>query len=746
MARIITAEKPSVGRTYAEILGATNQGDGYIEGNGWIVTWSFGHLIEMLYPEAYDESMKKWSMDTLPFMPEKYKYGVIKSAAKQYKVVKELYNGKTFPDIEAIYYAGDSGREGLYIQMLIRMLAGHKPGIDERVVWIDSQTEAEVKRGIREAKPVSDYKLQTDAGFMRAIEDFLIGINFSRAFSLKYGSLIQTDTSYRAFAVGRVMTAVLGMVVEREIAIRNFIPTEFYRVVSQITVNGVPVEAEWRITEQSKFYNSPAIYNNNGFLKEDDAKSFIASLGPTVTIKNVELKEEKKSAPLLFNLSELQAECTKRFHLSPDQTLDVAQSLYEKKLTTYPRTSARVLTTAMAVEIENNLQGLGRIDDFTKTINYILEKGTYKGLEKTKYVDDSKVTDHYAIIPTGEGSISQLTQTEIAIYDLICKRFLSIFLPPAIYKKVSIEKSVGTETFFAGGKMLASKGYMSVYGCPEEKEEKLERLQAMAILKTGQTYDAAYNTANGVTTPPKRYTSGSLVLAMENAGNLIEEEELREQIKTTGIGTEATRAETISKLISNGYIKCNKKTQIVEPEDIGFMIYEVVKVTVPSLLSPKMTASWEKGLTGIEDGSVSYLEYRKKMEQYVESTIEKLKAEDHTEEAKAALKALGVELKVAPKRGETTEFKCPVCGGALKTSKFGYICENWKKDDPSACQFGIGMFSGKKIPDAEIKKLLAGKPTGKISGFKKKAGGTYSAKLILKDDYKIGFYDEKGKR
>lgn len=736
--KIIIAEKPSVMRTYSEILGANNKENGYAEGNGWVVTCTFGHLIEMLYPDAYDEELKKWKLENLPFIPTDYKYGVIKSVVKQYKVVKDLYNGKIFPDIEAIYYAGDSGREGLYIQMLVRMMAGHKPGVEERVVWIDSQTEAEVKRGIREAKPVSEYKNLSDAGYMRAIEDYLIGMNFSRALSVKYGSLIQTSNEYRAFAVGRVMTCVLGMIVDLEKRIRAFKPTPFYRVLANVSKGSASIDLEWKATEKSKYFESPTLYKNNGFLKEADAEAFIGTLADNLKVVSVQHKEEKKSAPLLFNLAELQAECTKRFHISPDKTLEIAQSLYEKKLTTYPRTDARVLTTAIAMEIEENVCGLSSYPSFSKTAEYIISNKAHKGLEKTKYTDDSKVTDHYAIIPTGICDISRLEDIELAVFELICRRFLSIFLPPAVYKKVQIEATSGNESFFAGGKVLANKGYLAVYGSPEEKDDNIEQMQALAQIREDDVLAATYRTAKGETTAPKRYTSGNLILAMENAGKLIEDEELREQIKGSGIGTSATRGDIIKKLVSNGYIKINNKTQIVEPEDVGFMICEIVNATIPSMLSPQMTASWEKGLSGIEKGSISYAEYREKMEQYVRTTIAKIKDEDHTAEAVNALASLGITITPPKKLGEVTDITCPVCGGKLKTSKFGYICENWKKDDPNACGFGIGEIAGKKLSEDQVRKLISKKELGPIKGFKKKDGKTFEATLIIEDG-KVAF-------
>ena len=746
MKHIIIGEKPSVGRTYADILGVTHKEDGYMESEEWIVTWAVGHLVKLSYPEKYDEKYEKWNLDDLPFLPEKYKYEVIQDVRKQFAVIKKLYNRS---DIDCIYLAGDSGREGLYIMELILMLTGHAPGIALKVVWLDSQTEAEVLKGIREAKPLSDYNLLADSGYMRAIEDYAVGINFSRALSLLYGKILNNAVSsdkYIPISVGRVMTCVLGMIVQREYEISSFKPTTFYKIHSKIEVEGHPFTAEWKVTTDSKMREASGLYNNNGFLKEEDAKKFIETLSKSVSIKNVSTTTEKKKSPLLFNLAELQSECSKRFKINPAKTLEVAQSLYEKKLTTYPRTDARVLSTAIGMEIEKNLQGLkaAALDDkLSEHANDILVDGSYKGITKTRYVDDSKVTDHYALIPTGDTrELAGLSDLERKVYYLVVRRFLAIFLPPAEYAKLSIEEkeSPGTESFFYTGKVLTVKGYLILYE-NEEKEksgEELAQREASKLLSEGDIYDASYTIKSGETQPPKRYTSGSIILAMENAGNLIEEEELREQIKANGIGTSATRAETIDKLCRLMYIKIDNKTQIIYPMSLGYMVYEVVRATIPTLLSPKMTASWEKGLNEIVDGKVEKSTYQDKLCDYIRKQIATLKGCAKTEEIKALIAPYAKEKGGGREVGKEVEgLLCPACKSSVRVSKYGYMCSKYNKD--SGCNFSIGLIAGVILPEKELVALFNDGKTGTIKGFKSKSGKKFDAKLKLTGENTIEF-------
>lgn len=633
MKSVIVTEKPSVAMEFAKVLGVTERNDGYMENDKYIITWCIGHLIEMAYPEVYDPEMKKWDVDTLPFLPEKYIYQVIPDVKKQFNIIKRIYNRN---DIGCIYYAGDPGREGIYIQMLVRQEAGHNPSAKELVIWIDSQTKEEILRGIREAGPLADKMPLADSGYMRAIEDYAFGLNFTRLLTLKYGNLLNNacgGTHQGALSVGRVMTCVLGMIVKREREIENFIPTKFYKIANNLRTENGMISAGWRVTSESKYYNSAKLYNETGFLKEEDAKAAIAELPNTVIIDEIEKKEEKKAAPLLFNLAELQAECSKKIKISPDETLAIAQSLYEKKLTTYPRTDCRVLSSAIAKVIETNIKGLKPVEPVIGIVDKILSTGSYKSIEKTRYTDDSKVTDHYALIPTGKtAEYDSLSEKEKEVYDLIVRRFLSIFCPPAVYEKVKLTESAGKEKFYATATVLVRPGYMIVAGIPEQKEDTEAIKSAIEVLTKGSSYPAEYAISYGETKPPKRYTSGSIVLAMENAGQLIEDEELREQIKGTGIGTSATRAETFKKLVANGYIALNKKTQVLTPAMYGNMVYEVVEMTMPDLLSPKMTASWEKGLEGIVSGKVTQQEYRSKLENYIRKKTADIKEEDKCHE------------------------------------------------------------------------------------------------------------------
>ena len=607
---LIITEKPSVAQEFARILGVSGRNDGYIENSDYVITWCVGHLVEMVYPEVYDEKYKKWKLEDLPFLPKDYKYDVIPAVSRQYDVVHKMLHRE---DIDTVYWAGDAGKEGQTIEENIRMYGGVREGMKELRVWIDSQTEEEIKRGIREAKPMSDYANLGKSGIMRTIEDYAMGINFSRAMSVKYGNLLNDAAgtrNYTAIAVGRVMTCVLGMVVIREREIRNFVETPFYRVVGSFT--DANIEAEWKVVEGSKYFESPLLYKENGFKKQESAENLIQELsGKTAVVESIERGTSRKKAPLLFNLAELQAECSKRFKISPDETLQVAQDLYEKKLTTYPRTDARVLSTAVAKEIGKNISRLKGYEPVQGYVERIMKEGLHYNIAKTQYTDDSKITDHYAIIPTGQlTELRSLNELQRSVYDLIVRRFLSIFYPAAEYQTVKLVVAVGEEKLFAGAKALKAPGFLEIAGRKQEEEkegsnkEDNEETDSPGLLELadqltkGQELPVnGYSLKEGSTKPPKRYTSGSMVLAMENAGQLIEDEELRAQIKGSGIGTSATRAEIIKKLVRIGYLHLNKKSQILSPEVLGEMVYEVVNMTVPALLNPKMTASWEKDLT-----------------------------------------------------------------------------------------------------------------------------------------------------
>jgi DNA topoisomerase-3 len=635
------AEKPSVAREFAKALGmkgAATAGarDGYLENEDTIVTWCVGHLITMSYPEVYDPALKKWSFDTIPFIPEEYKYEIIDASSKQFQIVSRLLNRE---DVGRIYVCTDSGREGEYIYRLVEQMAGvDKSKKDRRRVWIDSQTEEEIMRGIREAKELSAYDNLSDAAYLRAQEDYLMGINFSRALSLKYSYTVRNYLGMDrcVIAVGRVMTCVLGMIVKREREIRQFVPTPFYRVLA--STEGF--EAEWKTTKDSAYLDSPLLYKENGFKKEESAKQLITELSADAPIElivqKVEKKTEKKAPPMLYNLAELQNDCSRLFKISPTDTLNTVQTLYERKLVTYPRTDARVLSTAVAKEIGKNIGGLQKYEPLAQYAQYIMQQGGYKGVAKSKYVNDKQITDHYAIIPTGQGlgNLNGLNDIQRKVYDIIARRFLSIFFPAAEYEKVSLvlsrqihtvvgEKENGTESFFANFKRLKNPGYLTIVGLSSDKkqeEQKLtdEELAKFASLKKGDAIPVqTFDIKEGETSPPKRYSSGTLILAMENAGQLIEDEELRSQIKGSGIGTSATRDSIITKLVTNKYIALNKKTQIVTPTFLGEIIYDVCLNSIQSLLWAEMTASWEKGLSGVAEGTISKDEYTAKMNKFV---------------------------------------------------------------------------------------------------------------------------------
>lgn len=632
---VYIAEKPSVAQEFAKALKLnTRRKDGYLEADSAIVTWCVGHLVTMSYPEVYDAKLKRWRLDTLPFLPKEFKYEVIPAVAKQFQIVKEQL---TREDVDTIYVCTDSGREGEYIYRLVEQMAGVKGKVRKRV-WIDSQTEEEILRGIQEAKPLEDYDNLSASAYLRAKEDYLMGINFSRLLTLKYGNSISNylQTNYTVLSVGRVMTCVLGMIVRREREIREFVKTPFFRVISTVDVEGQTFEGEWRAVKGSRYFESFDLYKENGFQKREKAEELIAYLSQplplTCEILSIEKKKEKKNPPLLFNLAELQNECSKRFKISPDETLRIVQELYEKKLVTYPRTDARVLSTAVAKEIHKNLNGLSKYEMVGPFLSDILRFGSHKGLEKTRYVNDKQITDHYAIIPTGQGlpALQAVAPTARQVYDLIVRRFLSIFYPPAVYQKVSIVTKRKEEQFFSSFKVLAEEGYLKVTGVPgtkkgedagEDNENQDEGLFSLVqkLRKGMQLNVQGFQIKEGETSPPKRYNSGSIILAMENAGQLIEDEELRAQIKGSGIGTSATRAEILKKLIHIKYLALNKKTQIITPTLLGEMVFDVVGHSIRSLLNPELTASWEKGLNYVAEGEITPEEYMVKLERFVQN-------------------------------------------------------------------------------------------------------------------------------
>ena len=642
--KLLITEKPSVAMEFAKALkiNAKRQ-NGYLESEEWIITWCVGHLVTMSYPEKYDENLKVWRLDTLPFMPKEYKYEIIPAVENQFNIVKNLLQRQ---DVLEIYNAGDSGREGEYIQRLVFMMAKPNENAKFKRVWIDSQTEEEILRGIKEAKDMSEYNSLSDAAYLRAKEDYLIGINFSRLLSIIYGRRIAKDLKQDkvSISVGRVMTCVLGMVVLREREIRNFVKTKYYKIAGHFGNNSESFEAEWKVNELSKMNESPKLYNEVGFKNESDAKDFILSLkDKKAIVEEVKKAKQKENAPLLFNLAEIQNECTKKFKIKPDQTLEIIQELYEKKLVTYPRTDARVLSTAIAKEISKNLNGLAKSfkDEEVQTyLKKMIDEKYSTNLLKTKYVNDSKITDHYAIIPTGQGyeNYDKLNDLQRNVYKIIVKRFIAIFYPPAEFNKISVTVNIENEFFSTSGKVCVKQGYLEILK-PKNMEEKNEdnvgtgmgqietenNLDILNTLKKGQNIEVInFETKDSETTPPNRYNSGSIILAMENAGKLIEDEELREQIKGAGIGTSATRGEIIKKLEKIKYIQINQKTQIITPTEFGEIIYDVVMSSMPDMLNPKLTASWEKGLDMVAKREINPNIFMEKLENYIKSKFDKL--------------------------------------------------------------------------------------------------------------------------
>lgn len=650
MKKLLITEKPSVAMEFAKAL-KTNarRQNGYLESDDWIITWCVGHLVTMSYPEKYNEDLKMWRLDTLPFIPKEWKYEIIPAVANQFNIVQGLLQRE---DVEEIYNAGDSGREGEYIQRLVFMMAKPNDKAKMKRVWIDSQTEDEIIRGIKEAKDLSEYDSLSDSAYLRAKEDYLIGINFSRLLSITYGRKVarEIEEDRASISVGRVMTCVLGMIVSREREIRNFVKTKYYKIVGEFGDDNSSFKAEWKVNDNSNYFESSKLYNESGFKKEEDAKEFIKEIaGKDGKITELKKTKSKENAPLLFNLAELQNQCTKNFKIKPDETLEIAQNLYEKKLVTYPRTDARVISTAVAKEIKKNLNGLAKgykDEEVQEYITKMVEEKYSTDLIKTKYVNDKKITDHYAIIPTGQGfeNYNGLPELHKKVYKLIVKRFLAIFYPPAEFNKIAVTIEVEKETFYASGKVCTKIGYQEILKpnvkktnkqSTEDKEnvensvdnatEKENNIDILNTLKKGQEINVQnYELKDAETSPPTRYNSGSIILAMENAGKLIEDELLREQIKGAGIGTSATRAEIIKKLERIQYIQINSKTQIITPTKKGEIIFDVVYNSMPDMLNPKLTASWEKGLDMVAKKEIKPDEFMEKLEQYIHSKFDKL--------------------------------------------------------------------------------------------------------------------------
>lgn len=659
------SEKPSVAQEFAKALKVDlKKHDGYLEGNDTIITWCVGHLVTMSYPDKYDEALKRWSVNTLPFLPNEFKYEVIPSVSKQFNIVKQLLNRE---DVDTIYVCTDSGREGEYIYRLVDQEANVSSDKTKKRVWIDSQTEEEILRGIKEAKLLEEYDKIADAAYLRAKEDYLMGINFSRILTLKYSYNISPllNEKYISISVGRVMTCVLGMIVRREREIRNFVKTPFYRVLGTFSKENNRFDAEWKVRPESKYYNHPKLYKDNGFTEESLAHELIENIDSQTTVgivESIEKKKEKKNPPLLFNLAELQNECSKLFKISPNDTLAIVQELYEKKLVTYPRTDARVLSTAVSKEIYKNISGLKNMPLLSDIANEILSMESYKALAKTRYVNDKQITDHYAIIPTGQGlaNLNRLSDTALKVYEVISRRFLAIFYPAAEYSKMNITLKTINENFNAGLKTLVSEGYLKIMGYSftsskqeaSDKDEDEDSISSEGLsdilnkLKKGDSLDInKLYIKEGETTPPKRYNSGSIILAMENAGQLIEDEELRAQIKGSGIGTSATRAEILNKLVTKKYICLNKKTQVLTPSLLGEIIHDVVNSSIKALLNPELTASWEKGLTMVANGEISSDEYMQKLSDFVQKKTNNVKAINNQYQIKAMYDAISIYYK-----------------------------------------------------------------------------------------------------
>ena len=758
MKKIIITEKPSVAREFASVLGTFKKEDGFLGNSEYIITWCIGHLVTLCYPEAYDPNLKKWTMASLPFIPDKYKYQVIEKVEKQFKIVKTILNRN---DVDTVYYAGDSAREGEYIQRLVRELSLPKNhSLIEKRIWIDSQTEEEILKGIKNAKPLSEYDALSDSAYMRAIEDYLVGINYSRAISLKYNLLLNQIAGTKdkhAIPVGRVMSCVLGMVTEKERSIRNFTKTPFFGILGSIKYENTIVEPEWKAVSSSKYFESPLLYKETGFKEKKDAASLQSNFqsNPQIRLVKKDIVPENKFAPLLFNLAELQNECSKLFKISPDETLKIVQKLYESKITTYPRTDARVITSSVASEIDKNIKGLSREATLSGFCSEILSNSWHLNLSATKYVDDKAVSDHYAIIPTGQGvdKLSFLTALEKSVFELIAKRFISIFYPPAKFLKTNLVFENLGEMFFLSDKTLMDVGFFAVTGESQNEKGKLDP-NFVNNIKINDVFSSEFNLKESETSPPKPYTSGSIILAMENAGQLIEDDELRAEIKGSGIGTSATRAEIINKLLKLEYVSLNKKTQRLSSTKLGEVVFEILKLNTPSILSPAMTANWEKGLSMISKKEIEKDFFYQKLLSNINNEMAHIMNSDFSNEIRENCKTIishfGETIEnsnIEPLADKnSSELVCPICKKHHMIERdWGFGCSGYSDQ---SCKFSVGFNIGDKygvkVSKSQIKKLIKSGRTDFYEDLKSEKG-KFKARFIIKNGGYIGFEFEKRK-
>ena len=694
--RLIVAEKPSVGRDLAGVLGRHRRQKGALVGEGWTVTWALGHLAELAPPDAYGEQYKRWRLETLPVLPDRFKVRISPKTRDQFAIVKKLMRD---PSVTEVVNACDAGREGELIFAYLYGLSGCKSPVLR--LWISSLTPEAIQEGLGSLRAGSEMKPLEDAARSRGEADWIVGMNATRAYSVRFGR------PGNVLSVGRVQTPTLKLLVAREKEIEDFKPEKFWTVHARFARENATYDGVWFKKKQNR-------------LKEEAAAEAIAGKvrGGLGVVRKAEKKTATERPPLLHDLTELQRNANARYGFTAERTLRAAQALYEeRKLITYPRTSSRYLSRDMIGTLKKRVAAAGALPDLEPFAEKLLAEP--KLPIGKRVVDDSKVTDHHAIIPTGKRSSGGLPPDQAKVYDLVARRFLAVFFPAARFENTTVVTEVREETFLSKGRVVLEAGWRALYpdGVGGKKEKEPPVLPPISV---GQEWEVAkVGVKEGETKPPPRYSEASLLGIMETAGKLVEDEELRQAMKESGLGTPATRASIIERLIKVGYVEREKKTLV--PTQKGRALISLLGESPIS--SPELTASWEERLAKMERGAERRPDFMADIGGFVTSMVD-------------GVRSMPGERVAAPPRNKRVPLgTCPKCGSPVVETKKSYGCSAWKSN---RCDFAIWKtVSGKRLSEAQAKQLLSQRRTGKLKGFRSRAGKPYAAALKLDDDHKV---------
>ncbi|WP_438314401.1 DNA topoisomerase 3 [Candidatus Caldatribacterium sp. SIUC1] len=690
--KLVITEKPSVARDIARALGKFTDHREYLENAEYIITWAVGHLVGLAEPEDYDDRFRKWDLELLPIIPEVFKLKPLEKTEKRLEVIKMLSERE---DTDALVNACDAGREGELIFRYIYEFLGLKKPVFR--LWLSSMTKEAIQEAFARLRPASEYELLAQAAKCRSEGDWLVGINGSRAFTSRYKILL---------SVGRVQTPTLAILVHREREIQNFRPTPYFEVFARFRYGDLTYVGKWRGGEDDRLFD------------KDEAEKVVAGvLGKRGKVEEFSEHKTQEAHPLLYDLTELQRDANKLFGYSAQRTLDIAQRLYEHyKLITYPRTDSRYLSEDLLGQVERSVAMLTRCG----FAEFARDLPLREALRDRRVFDRSKVTDHHAIIPTGEEiRWEALKEGERKVLDLIVRRFLAVFHPPAVWMHRTIRTRVEGETFLSKARVLAEPGWRVLY--PREEEEFLP------VVPRGEEVDVveAWNEEKETKAPP-RYTEAALLAAMEGAGRFVEDEELREILKESGIGTPATRAAIIERLIEVGYVEREGKTLIPTPKGME-LVSLVESIPIPELASPQLTGEWEKKLNLIQKGQFTRELFMEGIKSLTWEIVAKVKAQNLEDVREAKSRMVASRYPLGP---------CPLCGAPVYESKVAFSCSRWKE----GCPFTVWKtISGKKISRQQVQKLLASGRTDRLSGFRSRKGKRFSAVLVLSEDGKVAF-------